>query len=92
MKSYTRHIIEAFNFNSINRQNKSVNICDILRQQVKDIAHKIINDKDNITNADKKVILSLPPSTYQTADNEIKQLVYNCIDIFGDECNLNWIF
>ena len=91
MDSYIKHIIEAFDFGTISKQNKSINSYDILRQQVKDIVYKIINDKNNITDSDKNFILLLPSLTYQTTDNEIRQLVYNCIDIFGNECNLNWI-
>ena len=91
MDSYIKHIIEAFDFGTISKQNKSINSYDILRQQVKDIVYKIINDKNNVTDSDKNFILLLPSLTYQTTDNEIRQLVYNCIDIFGNECNLNWI-
>ena len=36
-------------------------------------------------------ILSLPPASYKTNDNEIHKLVKNCLKFFQDNCNLNWI-
>lgn len=40
---------------------------------------------------DKHFILSLPAASYKANNNEIHSLVTNCVKIFGDNCNLNWI-
>ena len=91
MNSYIKHIVEAFNFNSVNKQNKSVNAYDVLRNNVKQIVQKILGTY-KLSVSDKELILSLPPAIYQTEDEEIKTLVRKCAYVFfGFNCDLNWI-
>ena len=91
MNSYIKHIIEAFNFNSVNKQNKSVNAYDVLRNNVKQIVQKIL-ETDKLSVNDKELMLSLPPAIYQTENEEIKTLVRRCTYVFfGFNCDLNWI-
>ena len=87
MNSYIKHIIESFDFNKVNDQKKYINGYDLMLQF---IVNKIISD-DNLTDEEKNYILSLSEACYKTNDNEIRQLVKNCISIFGNNCNLNWI-
>ena len=91
MDLYIKHIVEAFNFNSVNKQNKSVNAYDVLRNNVKQIVRKIL-ETNKLSVSDKELILSLPPAIYQTKDEEIKSLVRRCAYVFfGFNCDLNWI-
>jgi surface protein len=91
MDSYIKHIVEAFDFNSVNKQNKSVNAYDVLRNNVKQIVQKIL-ETYKLSVSDKELILSLPPAIYQTEDEEIKTLVRKCTYVFfGLNCDLNWI-
>ena len=91
MDLYIKHIIEAFDFNSVNKQNKSVNAYVVLRHNVKQIVRKIL-ETNKLSVSDKELILSLPPAIYQTENEEIKSLVRRCAYIFfGFNCDLNWI-
>jgi surface protein len=91
MDSYIKHIVEAFDFNSVNKQNKSVNAYDVLRNNVKQIVQKIL-ETYKLSVSDKELMLSLPPAIYQTEDEEIKTLVRRCAYVFfGFNCDLNWI-
>jgi surface protein len=87
MNSYIKHIIEGFDFDTVNKQNKKINAIDIL---IKDIVYRII-DTGRLDTKDMHYILSLPAASYKANNNEIHLLVTNCVKIFGDDCNLNWI-
>ena len=43
MNSYIKHIIEAFDFDSVNAQKKNINAKDLLYNKVKDIVTTIIS-------------------------------------------------
>ena len=77
MNSYIKHIVESFSFDSVNKQNKSVNAYDVLRNNVKQIVRKIF-ENNKLSVSDKELILSLPPAIYQTEDEEIRLLVARC--------------
>ena len=77
MNSYIKHIVEGFSFDSVNKQNKSVNAYDVLRNNVKQIVRKIF-ENNKLSVSDKELILSLPPAIYQTEDEEIRLLVARC--------------
>ena len=86
-KVVKKQINEAFDFDTINKKKKSVNIYyDILYNTVNKIINDIYLDDD-----EKEFILSLPSSKYRTNNKEIHKLVNNCVKIFGNNCNLNWI-
>ena len=86
-KVVKKQINEAFEFNSVNKKRNSINTIDIL---IKDIVYRII-DTGRLDTKDKHFILSLPAANYKANNNEIHSLVTNCVKIFGDNCNLNWI-
>ena len=86
-----KKMYEGFSFDSINKQNKSVNAYDVLRNNVKQIVQKIF-ETDKLSDSDKELMLSLPPAIYQTEDGEIRFLVARCTYVFfGFNCDLNWI-
>jgi surface protein len=86
-----KKMYEGFSFDSVNKQNKSINAYDVLRNNVKQIVQKIL-ETDKLSVNDKKLMLSLPPAIYQTEDEEIRTLVRRCTYVFfGFNCNLNWI-
>ena len=87
MNSYIKRLVEAFDFNSVKKQNKNANAINVL---IKDIVYRII-DTGRLDTKDMHFILSLPAASYKANDNEIPLLVTNCVTIFGDDCNLNWI-
>jgi hypothetical protein len=90
-KYYNKNINEEFDFYSINKQKKSINAFDILiKDKINDVAHKILN-KGKLSEKDKDFILSLPSASYETNDEEISDLIKNCLKIFGNKCDLNWI-
>lgn len=86
-KVVKKQINEAFEFNSVNKKRNSINTIDIL---IKDIVYRII-DTGRLDTKDMHFILSLPAASYKANNNEIHSLVTNCVKIFGDNCNLNWI-
>jgi surface protein len=86
-----KKMYEGFSFDSVNKQNKSVNAYDVLRNNVKQIVQKIL-ETDKLSVNDKELMLSLPPAIYQTENEEIKTLVRRCTYVFfGFNCDLNWI-
>ena len=91
MNNYIKQLVEAFDFNSVTKQKKCINAHDILLEnKIKDVVYKILN-KSKLGKRDASFILSLPPASYKTNDNEIHKLVKNCLKFFQDNCNLNWI-
>lgn len=91
MKKYNKNINEEFDFDSINKQKKSINVFNILiKDKINDVVHKILN-KGKLSEKDKEFILSLPPASYETNDEEISDLIKKCLKIFGNKCDLNWI-
>ena len=91
MNNYIKQLVEAFDFNSVTKQKKAINVHDILLEnKIKEVVYKILN-KPKLGKRDASFILSLPPASYKTNDNEIRQLIEKCIKFFGNNCNLNWI-
>ena len=91
MNSYIKHIVEAFDFNTVNKQKKSINAYDILiEDKIKNVVYKIIN-KPTLGLKDKQFVLSLPDAIYKANDEEFLKLIQRCIKHFGTDCNLNWI-
>ena len=91
MNSYIKHIIEAFDFDSIDKKKKAINAYDILfKERLNSIVDKILNSLI-LEEDEKNFMLSLPVACYQANDKEIRTLVKVSMEIFGDNCNLNWI-
>ena len=78
---------ESFDFDSVNKQKKSINAYDAILTK---IVQKILY-KSRLNKEDKNIILSLPVASYKTNDSEIHLLIEKCIEFFGPTCNLNWI-
>ena len=78
---------ESFDFDSVNKQKKSINVYDAILTK---IVQKILY-KSRLNKEDKNIILSLPVASYKTNDSEIHLLVEKCIEFFGPTCDLNWI-
>ena len=93
MNTFIKHIVEAFDFNSVTKQKKTINVFDaLIGQKLQENIDKILLGKGNELNIeDKKFLLSLPANSYMADNDEIYQLVKNYIQIFGNECDLNWI-
>lgn len=95
MNHYIRHIIEAFDFNSV-KDNKSKNIVDAaidaaIEYKLNDIVnnnilkfHKPTQESSNWLQAQIGIY------KVNNAD-ELKKLIECCIKTLGNKCNLNWI-
>ena len=94
MNHYIRHIIEAFDFNSV-KDNKSKNIVDTamdaaIKYKLNDIVNNIL--KFHKSAEDDAKWLQSQVGIYTVNDtNELKKLIECCIKTFGNKCNLNWI-
>ena len=85
-KTVKQYINEAFDFDSINKQKKPINIHDILPT----IFEKIDNGK-NLSSIEYDILTSYN-SIYIVDDiEELQGLINYIIDDFGNEVNLNWI-
>ena len=88
MNSYIKHIIEAFDFNSINKKKESINLYKSLPQILEKVK---ISNIAGIT-PDEYNILSSCIGVYKViATLQLKDLIKICIKQFGYNCNLNWI-
>ena len=86
MNSYIKYIIEAFDFNSVDKKKKVINAADI----IKDILQKI-QERRELSDAEYS-ILETYIGIYEVSDNdELKQVIKYFINLFGNDCNLNWI-
>ena len=87
MNSYIKHLVEAFDFDSVKKQNKKINAVDAILQP---IIWKI--DKREKLSKDDHNILKNFIGIYKVSDhNELKELIEYFTEQFGDKCNLNWI-
>ena len=80
-------ISESFNFGSVDKQKKRINVYsrffDILEKPYKTITQE---DKEFIE------LLTLPDNFYKVQSKDILiSIIEKYIKIFGDNCNLNWI-
>ena len=88
MNNYIKQLIEAFDFNSVKKQNKKVNVVDTV---LKYIIPKI-NNREKLSQDDYDNILKNSVGIYKVSENkELKDLIDYFIEQFGNECNLNWI-
>ena len=92
MNNQIKHIVEAFDFNSINKDKKHLNISDIV---IKNILNKVaIEDKtpDDLITKDEYNILISFTGIYPAKDiKELKSIIGSFIANFDNECDLNWI-
>ena len=87
MNNYIKQLIEAFDFNSVKKQNKKVNVVDTV---LKYIIPKI-NNREKLSQDDYDLLKNLV-GIYKVSEKiELKDLIDYFIEQFGNECNLNWI-
>ena len=87
MNSYIKHIIEAFDFNSIKKQNKKINAVTTVLQY---IIQKIDN-REQLSKADYDLLKNCV-GIYKVSDHdELKDLINYFLEQLGNDCTLNWI-
>ena len=87
MNNYIKHIVEAFDFNSVKKQNKKIKAIDAVLQY---IIQKI--DKKEKLSQDEYDILKNFVGIYKVSDQgELLELIKYFTKQFGNKCNLNWI-
>ncbi len=87
MNNYIKQLVEAFNFDSVKKYNKNVNVVDAALQY---IMQKI--DKREQLSYDEYDILIKFMGIYKLSErNELQDLIKYFINQFDNECNLNWI-
>ena len=95
MNHYIRHIIEAFDFNSV-KDNKSKNIVDTaIDAAIEYKLNDIINNnilKFHKPTQESSNWLQTQIGIYKVNNtDELKKLIECCIKTLGNKCNLNWI-
>ena len=87
MNNYIKYFVEGFDFNSVKKQNKSINVADAVLQF---IIPKI--DCREVISKDDYDLLKNCVGIYKVTDHdELKDLIEYFTEQFGNECNLNWI-
>ena len=87
MNSYIKYIIEAFDFNSVNTEKKSINAYDIL---LPSIIEKVKNHK-KLSNTDYNVLTSFTGIYKVKNFGELNRVISQFLEQFGNNINLNWI-
>ena len=87
MNNYIKYLVEAFDFNSVKKQNKKVNAVDAV---LKYIIPKIDN-REKLSQDDYDLLKNLVGIYKVSEKKELKDLIDYFIEQFGNECNLNWI-
>ena len=87
MNKYIKHIVEAFDFDSVNKQKKSINIYD----EIYRIKH-IIDSHDILTNEQYQLLSYANTGIYKVyTKEELLNTINYFIQRYGNNCNLNWI-
>ena len=88
-KVVKKEINEAFDFNSVNKEKKSINAANYIY----DIIEKIIGKDKNIDISIARYNLLKPYIGIYKPKNkrELQRIIKRCIKFFGNECDLNWI-
>ena len=87
MNSYIKYIIEAFDFNSVNTEKKSINVYDTL---LPSIIEKVKNYQ-KLTTTDYNVLTSFTGIYKVKNFSELYRVISEFLEQFGDNSNLNWI-
>ena len=87
MNSYIKYIVEAFDFGSVNKQNKSINVYDTL---LPSIIEKVKN-YGKLSNADYNALTSFTGIYKVKNFSELYRVISWFLEQFGDNSNLNWI-
>ena len=87
MNNYIKYLVEAFDFNSVKKQDKNVNAVDVALQYI----IQKINNGENLSKDEYDILIKFV-GIYKVSDHdELKNLIDYFTEQFGDECNLNWI-
>ena len=87
MNNYIKYLVEAFDFNSVKKQDKNVNAVDVALQYI----IQKINNGENLSKDEYDILIKFV-GIYKVSDHdELKNLIDYFTKQFGDECNLNWI-
>ena len=87
MNNYIKYLVEAFDFDSINKQNKTVNAVDTV---LKYIILKIDNE-EKLSKDDYDLLKNCVGIYSVSNHDELKKLIGYFIKQFGNVCNFNWI-
>ena len=87
MTPYIKHVVETFDFNSINKEKKKLNIFAKVYEIIKTPYNKLSEDDKIFIKSMKD---SMPPFKVNTKE-ELKSIILRAIKLFGTKCNLNWI-
>ena len=96
MNHYIRHIIEAFDFNTVKKDNKSKNIVDTaidaaIEYKLNDIVNNNILKFHKPTQESSNWLQAQVGIYKVNNTDELKKLIECCIKTLGNKCNLNWI-
>ena len=94
MNKYIKHIVEAFDFNSVKKDNRAQQLTKHAIDAVNEYINEIVNDKilNEIKPSDDEIkSLYSAVSIYKVGNSKLKDLINYSIKILGNDCNLNWI-
>ena len=87
MNSYIKHLVEAFDFDSVKKQNKKINAVDAALQYI----IQKIDKKERLLKAEYNILKNFV-GIYKVSEwKELRDLIKYFTGKFGNECNLNWI-
>ena len=87
MNSYIKYIVEGFDFDSVNKQKKTINVYDTL---LPSIIEKIKN-YEKLSNTDYNVLISFTGIYKVKNFSELYRVMSEFLEQFGNNSNLNWI-
>ena len=87
MTPYIKHVAEAFDFNSVNKEKKKLNIFTKVYEIIKTPYNKLSEDDKNFI----KGFNDSMPIIKVNNKKELKSIISRAIKLFGTKCNLNWI-
>jgi len=87
MVPYIKYVAEAFDFNSVNKEKKKLNIFTKVYEIIKTPYNKLSEDDKNFI----KGFNNSMPIIKVNNKKELKSIISRAIKLFGTKCNLNWI-
>ena len=87
MNNYIKYLVESFDFNSVEKYNKSINVVDTALQPI----IQKINSREKLSQDDYDILTNCVGIYKVSYQDELLELIEYSMEQFGDECNLNWI-
>ena len=87
MNNYIKYLVESFDFNSVEKYNKSINVVDTALQPI----IQKINSREKLSQDDYDILTNCVGIYSVSNHDELKKLIGYFIKQFGNGCNLNWI-